>query len=60
MIRWFAGLPVSTVAISAIFPGMVLGICASPEWRELGRQELLFAIVLVVLWAAARWWIDRR
>jgi hypothetical protein len=60
MIQWFASLPVSTVAMNAIFPGLVLSTCASAEWRELGREELLFAAALVMLWALARWWMERQ
>lgn len=60
MVRWFASLPVSTVAMSAIFPGLVLCTCASAEWRELGQEELLLAVALVIFWAIARWWMDKQ
>lgn len=55
MIRSFARLPVSTVAMTSLFPGIVLSLSGSPEWRELGRDEVLFSIVPLVLWAFAGW-----
>jgi hypothetical protein len=58
MIRWFASLPVSSVAISALFPGLLLSACESAGWAELGHDELLYAILPIIAWAAARWWTD--
>ena len=60
MMEWLAGLPVSTVAINAMLPGLVLCTCETAGWSEKGREELLLAIVPIVAWAVARWWVDRQ
>jgi len=59
VIRWYAGLQLAMVAAHSLMAGLVLSAMAAEGWINWGRDGLLLAIVPILAWAAAYWWIER-
>ena len=57
MMRWFAGLPLTVVAPHALFAGLVLSAMEAAGWISWGHEALLLAVVPILGWAAANWWV---
>ena len=60
MIRWYAGLSLTIVASNCLMAGSVFSAMEAADLIRWGHDALLLAIVPIVGWATARWWIDRK